>query len=1605
MAAGGIGALIDRIRGVIIVKGVPLEHHQTDCEVMSIASTAEGPISPRDVIEHIRRYEFGIGAELVGDGREVVDRLVRKYRNLLETVAKDLNSKESHFLLELVQNADDNHYALDVEPALSFQLGPGELVVSNNEVGFTPANVRALCSAGESSKKNKVGYIGEKGIGFKSVFKVTDTPEIHSNGYHFRFDLTAPEDPLGYVVPHWIDTRADDVDEETTVVLPARAGNDFSPALLTDINATLLLFLEKLRLLKVHTNDFSVRYERADDESLSALTVVSERPGQAESRELSMYLRSKFSLDMSDIVEPKREKVEHVNVVLAFPLSADGAAAPVEGCPTYAFLPIREFGFSFYIQADFVLTSSREGIHEELPWNRRLRDSIAPAFVATVEEFKAYPALSLSYLRFLPGKNDVVDPFFAPVVAQTVDALKEVACIPVEGGGWRKPAEVLLASDAIRRLFSWADAVALFGADYPTPDFVAPEGGLERLSCRKLLIAEVLEIFGKHSEWLKDKDLEWKVQFYEYIAKSPRRADYVEGMLKLPCIPAAGGSMATPEGDAVFYPLNSTETYGFEHMLTVVDSEFHARATDTAPDVLALLDSLGVQHDKPYELIQRHVLPHHTPDGFKKADPAALLGHIRYLRDKLDAYLAKAREGQPEATALEALRTGLYLGSKREEDGVWFFERPSSIYLSKEYHPDFNIEGLLGDKLPTGKLLSEKYILKPTGKLDKDETATDLQRWREFFIRIGVHETPMVVSQTTGDAVCSDELSALLQAEDQMVRRVTLECLNKHWVRYDGLTIHQARYGKATTQTQFGTALRETTAPTRRRVTVPLEQTYHDCSEVRDLLGGNLTYVDADVWDECFLAACGITYKIDAKACIKRLRQIRTDGGSTREQIRRIYRQLEKLWNIDGATIQAAFTNETLIAIGRGGSLTWVLLGDACWRPTGVRFLDARHPPLNTHYVDYTNFFTRLLHVPLELELAKWVAALAELETVESESERADIAIVIYRRLSRELTALSSTNPLSPQPTWMERMKTQPLFLNHRGKLVANSASLYFNDAPEYAALFKDLLHVSLLAIAPEQLSAVTQLLTRLGVETLSASLKVAVVPGIRGTTDEQLTQKLRSMFMCLARVVYTQSHERFETAIRDKLFEALHGLEVVIVQDLALDVTLGASVRRTTGPVARRGAELLLNAEAPSHLDQVALEVRKLLRLPVVFTDIISRVLISPTVQDAEVYLRLRNVSALPPEEELALARALGLEPPAPATLPASEGWDAEAKTTAPPASPSAALRPPSGSGQDKNSAPPPNAATGGAGLPAGPLDGSPSPEATGGNLPWSDSTASPAPAPSPTPPAGAVGGNGGASGVAHKPDGSASHAPYGELAPVRLGTGTPSGGSHAGRRGRKSRPAQMKRGRLLSYADTSDQTKPSVSPDAEPDPEAAKRNRTVEQAAVKYFLEKAASQWKFVEVMPPGNPGFDIKALTVDGREEYIEVKGLGGAWTEAGVALTPTELAKANSARGRYWLCVVEYATDDNRRQLFLVQDPFGLTTQFRFDKGWKAIAKTVAARPQRPEVGMFVTIVNEGKGRITKVKGGGQLAKLHIEFEGGRQSFSKVFNPATMTLSYE
>lgn len=119
-------------------------------------------------------------------------------------------------------------------------------MVQNNEVGFSEENIRALCDVANSSKKKQLGYIGEKGIGFKSVFRVTDEPLIVSNGFRFSLPVHDPETKLGYVIPVWREDLPAALDpSQTNIYLPLTSKGRGELPRVADIHPSLLLFLKK----------------------------------------------------------------------------------------------------------------------------------------------------------------------------------------------------------------------------------------------------------------------------------------------------------------------------------------------------------------------------------------------------------------------------------------------------------------------------------------------------------------------------------------------------------------------------------------------------------------------------------------------------------------------------------------------------------------------------------------------------------------------------------------------------------------------------------------------------------------------------------------------------------------------------------------------------------------------------------------------------------------------------------------------------------------------------------------------------------------------------------------------------------------------------------------------------------------------------------------------------------------------------------------------------------------------------------------------------------------------------------------------------------------
>ena len=120
----------------------------------------------RAVIEQIRREDFGVGLELGEEESKTCPATAREREGRgLHRLSTELYTRDTHFVLELVQNADDNSYPEVCTdpgfPSLEFVLERDKIVILNNEVGFVENNIRALCDVGRSTKgAHRYGYIG-----------------------------------------------------------------------------------------------------------------------------------------------------------------------------------------------------------------------------------------------------------------------------------------------------------------------------------------------------------------------------------------------------------------------------------------------------------------------------------------------------------------------------------------------------------------------------------------------------------------------------------------------------------------------------------------------------------------------------------------------------------------------------------------------------------------------------------------------------------------------------------------------------------------------------------------------------------------------------------------------------------------------------------------------------------------------------------------------------------------------------------------------------------------------------------------------------------------------------------------------------------------------------------------------------------------------------------------------------------------------------------------------------------------------------------------------------------------------------------------------------
>lgn len=330
-------------------------------------------------------------------------------------------------MFELLQNADDNKYAkaaaLGAAPCVSFRVFPHRIIMECNEDGFTNENLEAICSVGKSSKTGSQGYIGEKGIGFKSVFMAAWKVHIQSGAFSFSFSHRNGESGMGMISPIWEETQEERDSSLTRLTLHLHDTGDSDVLEKThqiikeqfqELQETILLFMKNLRIIRVafhgidgaetSSAEYSIQRPEVNHAVLTRAVV-----GNGDKQEYVKHYHVTVH-QATDV--PRHEnrtysgQADHTSqVVLAFPLS-ETSVPVIEPQDIFVYLPVRPAGFKFIIQADFVTDASRQDIVKDSLRNIALLDGVADAFARAALQFCEHEGLHLQWMRYLPDRND-----------------------------------------------------------------------------------------------------------------------------------------------------------------------------------------------------------------------------------------------------------------------------------------------------------------------------------------------------------------------------------------------------------------------------------------------------------------------------------------------------------------------------------------------------------------------------------------------------------------------------------------------------------------------------------------------------------------------------------------------------------------------------------------------------------------------------------------------------------------------------------------------------------------------------------------------------------------------------------------------------------------------------------------------------------------------------------------------------------------------------------------------------------------------------------------------------------------------------------------------
>ena len=452
-------------------------------------------------------------------------------RNLLS----DLYPDNAHFIYELLQNAEDAGAS-----EVRFSLNDCSVEFEHNgNLLFTPDDVDAITSIGDSHKRGDRTSIGKFGIGFKAVFTYTSTPEVKSGKYHFRIrDLVVP-DTEGLPPASLGDGKTRFVFPfDNPKKLPEKARQEIEKKLL-ELDKSALLFLSNIKMIKYELPNLTTGYLKRKAIDGNRIEISVKAPDELDP-ESSHYLLFDKNVTVQDADEAKKCPI---SVAFGMKESEDRGwkIIPLDKGHVCIYFPaVKETSnLLFHLHAPFASTVARESVQEDSA-NDELLKHLADLVAESMSTIREQGLLDIEFLALLPNETDDLSPFYLPIQERLVEAFNKQRLTPTKQGDHAPASGLYRGSPQLTSLISDKDLATLLERNSTAPIWVAnpqlpqrrdKEGKfvhdthaqrvrdfLTMLEIARWETEDFIEVLGSESEqimeWMREKSDAWHQELY-----------------------------------------------------------------------------------------------------------------------------------------------------------------------------------------------------------------------------------------------------------------------------------------------------------------------------------------------------------------------------------------------------------------------------------------------------------------------------------------------------------------------------------------------------------------------------------------------------------------------------------------------------------------------------------------------------------------------------------------------------------------------------------------------------------------------------------------------------------------------------------------------------------------------------------------------------------------------------------------------------------------------------------------------------------------------------------------------------------------------------------